>query len=216
MPDLDFQIEKAEPIAYAAAPTLSFKVRMTDSEADTTIQSIALRCQIRIEPTRRRYNPGEQDRLLDLFGQPQEYGRTLRSMLWTHATAFVPAFKGSAAVDLPVPCTSDFNVAAAKCFYALEEGETPLLFLFSGTLFYQGDDGGLQVTQIPWEKEAGFRLPVKVWKEMMDLYYPNTAWLYLRKDVFDQLYQYKRRHGLPTWEQTIESLLEAAREQVTP
>ena len=42
---------------------------------------------------------------------------------------------------------------------------------------------------------------------MMDLYYPNHAWLCLERDAFERLYDYKRRRGLPTWERTIEELL---------
>jgi hypothetical protein len=128
----------------------------------------------------------------------------------------VPPFTGSTQVELPVPCTYDFNLAATKYFYALEQGEIPLLFLFSGTIFYAAEDGALQVAQIPWSKEAPFRLPAQVWKEMMQLYYPNNAWLSVRKDVFDRLYRYKVRRGLPTWEQVLESLLAPAREQGEP
>ena len=98
-------------------------------------------------------------------------------------------------------------MAAAKYFYALEDGEAPLLFLFSGTVFYTRDEGGLQIAQIPWEKEAPFRLPIRVWKEMMERYFPNSAWLRVRKDVFDRLYAYKARRVLPTWEDTLEQLL---------
>lgn len=116
-------------------------------------------------------------------------------------------FTDAILVDLPVPCTYDFNLAVTKYFYALEDGEIPLILLFSGTIFHEGEDGALQVVQIPWDREAAFRLPVRVWKEMMEQYYPNTAWLSLRKDVFDRLYEYKSRRGLPTWEQAIESLL---------
>ena len=47
-------------------------------------------------------------------------------------------------------------------------------------------------------KEAKFRLPQKVWRELIDSYYPNTAWLCLRRDVFDRLNQYKMRRGIPT------------------
>ena len=72
--------------------------------------------------------------------------------------------------------------------------------MFSGTVFYRGEDGALQVTQVPWDREANFRLPVAVWKEMMEMYFPNTAWLCLQRDAFEQLYNYKVRHGLPTWE----------------
>ncbi|MEP6637649.1 MAG: DUF6084 family protein, partial [Acidobacteriota bacterium] len=114
---------------------------------------------------------------------------------------------GSALVDLPVPCTVDFNVAAAKYFAALEDGEVPLNLMFSGTVFYEGADGALQVEQIPWDREAKYRLPVSVWKEMMDIYYPNMAWLCLRRDVFERLSQYKMDRGIPTWEAALESLL---------
>jgi hypothetical protein len=144
---------------------------------------------------------------VDLFGDPSRWNQTLRSMLWTNTSLVVTQFEDSTVVDLPIPCTFDFNVAAAKFFDALENGEVPLLLLFSGTVFHEGDSGSLQVEQIPWNKEAAYRLPVSAWKEMMDLYYPNSAWLCLRKDVFDRLHQYKMSRGIPTWEQTLESLL---------
>ncbi len=135
-------------------------------------------------------------------------------MLWTHTSLVVPQFTGSTVVDLPVPCTFDFNVAATKYFYALEDGEVPLCLLFSGTIFYVNDEGFLQVSQISWEKEANYRLPVQVWKEMMAHYYPNIAWLCLNQDVFDRLYQYKSHRGLPTWEQALTTLLDASEEEV--
>jgi hypothetical protein len=65
----------------------------------------------------------------------------------------------------------------------------------------------LQVAQISWEKEARFRLPVQVWREMMEHYYPNSAWLCLGRDAFDLLADYKRRNSIPTWEQAMEMLL---------
>jgi hypothetical protein len=216
MPDLNFKVEKAEAIPHAAQPLLNFALRISNDEPGAeaeTIHTVALRCQIRIEPAKRRYDSAEQEQLLDLFGKPSRWGQTLRAMLWTHTSLVVPAFTGSTVVELPVPCTFDFNVAAAKFFYALQDGEVPLCLLFSGTVFYATEEG-LQVMQIPWEKEANFRLPVRVWKQMMDFYYPNSAWLCLRKDAFDQLYQYKSRRGLPTWEAAIEALLAQADEEV--
>jgi hypothetical protein len=42
---------------------------------------------------------------------------------------------------------------------------------------------------------------------MMDIYYPNSAWLCLRRDVFERIYQYKVERGIPTWEQALESML---------
>ncbi len=208
MPDLNFQIEGVEAVAYAASPLLSFKLRVTNAEAaNEPIHTVALRCQIQIEATRRRYNAQEQERLLDLYGAPERWGQTLRTTLWTHASMVVTPFQGSTLVDLPVPCTFDFNVAATKYFAGLAEGEIPLLMLFSGTVFYEAADGALQVAQISWEKEAKYRLPVQVWQAMMDFYYPNSAWLSLRRDMFDRLNQYKMRRGIPTWEQALESLL---------
>ena len=114
-----------------------------------------------------------------------------------HTSAVVPQFSGSAVVDLPVPCTYDFEVVATKYFNALEDGNIPLLFLFSGTIFYEGEEGNLQVGQILWSKEASYRLPVTVWREMIARYYPNSTFVRLHKDVFDQLFHYKAVHGCP-------------------
>jgi hypothetical protein len=213
VPDLSFDVEKAEATQFAAAPTLGFKLRVSNQDKEELIHTVALRCQIMIEPARRRYVTEEQKRLHDLFGEPERWSQTLRSMLWTHASTVVSAFSESASVDLQVPCSFDFNVAATKYFAGLEDGEVPLSFLFSGTVFYAGESGALQVAQIPWDKEARFRLPVKVWKAMMDIYYPNSAWLCLRRDVFDRLYQYKVDRGLPTWEQTLDALLPDQKEK---
>jgi hypothetical protein len=216
MPDLNFQVESAEAMPFAASPQLVFKLRVTDAANEAPIHAIALRCQIRIEPGKRRYNSDEQSLLPDLFGPPHRWGQTLRPMLWTHAAVVVPPFTGSTVVELPVPCTFDLTLGATKYFYALEEGEVPLCLLFSGTIFYGTEDGNLQVGQISWEKEANFRLPIAVWKKMMDIYYPNSAWLCLRKDVFDRLYQYKSQGALATWEQALEELLAAAEEGAAP
>ena len=206
MPDLSFRVEGAEPERIAAAPLLLFKLRVTDA-APAPVHSVVLRCQVRIEPARRRYSAAEQDRLLDLFGTPERWGQTLRPMLWTHVGAALPSFAGGCAADLPVPCSYDFSLAATKYFAALEGGEIPLCFLFSGTVFYESEERGLQVAQVPWDREAYFRLPAATWKALMDVYYPRGAWLCLRKDVFDRLSEYKSRHCLPTWEQAVEQLL---------
>jgi hypothetical protein len=209
MPDLSFQIEKAEPQRFTVAPTLLFKLRMTNNVANETVHSVALRCQIQLEVTRRQYRAEDQSQLRDLFGETERWGQTLKTMLWTHASVVAPAFQDTAVVDLAVPCTFDFNVAATKYFSGLSDGEVPLNFLFSGTVFFADADGALQVAPIPWDKEARFRLPVKSWQDMMDIYYPNSAWLCLRRDVFERLYEYKVAHGIPTWEQALESILPA-------
>jgi len=113
-----------------------------------------------------------------------------------------------------VPCTFDFNVAVTKYIYGLENGDLPTTLLFSGTVFHAGAVG-LQIAQIPWDREASYRLPVSGWKQMMDMYFPNTAWLCLRREVFEQLYEFKSRHGLPTWEQAVEKMLGCTAEVIS-
>jgi hypothetical protein len=214
MPELNFQLEGAWAEPYGAAPLLSFKLLVTNAGAEERIHTVVLRAQIQIEVTRRHYSREEQSKLLDLFGEPDRWGQTLRNLLWTHAIVIVPPFAKETTVELPVPCTFDFNVAATKYFHGLADGDLPLNFLFSGTVFYPGQYDQLQVSPISWEKEAKFKLPLKVWKDLIDHYYPNSAWLYLRRDVFDRLHQYKVRHGIPTWEQVIERVLAGSEETV--
>jgi hypothetical protein len=207
VPELNFRVEGAEAHAHAAAPLLIFKVRVTNADPEEMLYSVALHCQIQIQSARRRYTAEEQQRLADLFGSPDRWSLTLRNMLWTHSDFVVPGFQGDTLIDLPVHCTFDFNVAATKYFSAVEDGEIPILFQFSGTAFYEGEDGALQVSPIPWNCEGEYKLPVATWKRMMDLYYTNTAWMHLRRDVFERLLAYKTLHGIPTWEQTIERML---------
>jgi hypothetical protein len=216
MPDLSFEIICAEVPPFAAVPTLIFKLRIANAPAEERIHSISLRSQIQIAVTRRRYSAAAQARLLEVFGEPKRWGDTLRPLLWTHSSTVIPQFSASVVADLPISCTYDFEVAATKYFDALEDGEIPLNFLFSGTIFYEGDEGNLQVGQIPWSKEAFYRLPVATWKEMIARYYPNSAWIRLHKDLFDRLYQYKARHALPTWEDVVTRLLQASDEEVYP
>ncbi len=214
MPDLQLSIETADVVKFAAAPLLAFKLRIVNQPSDEIIHTLALRAQIQLEVSRRKYDPAEQERLRDLFGEPSRWGQTLRSMLWTHANVMVPRFSGSTVADIPVPCSFDFNVAATKYFHGVSSGDLPLCFQFSGTVFYQGDDGAMQVAPISWDKEAKYRLPVKVWKDLMEMYYPNSAWLSLHRDTFEKLYQFKVREGITTWEEALERALSALPETV--
>ncbi len=207
MPELDFEVISAEAVPYAAAPLLNLKLRLTNKDADEQIQNVMLRCQINLEVTRRGYTDAEKSRMFELFGESERWGQTLKTMLWTHTNVVVQPFTNTTEVDLPVNCTFDFNVAATKYFDGLETGEVPLLLLFSGTMFYRDEWNDLQIGQISWNKEANFRLPVKIWRQMMEHYYPNSAWLNLPRETFEKLQNYKISRGLPTFEQALESLL---------
>jgi Family of unknown function (DUF6084) len=208
MVDLDFRVEGVEVERHAVAPLLQFVLRTVKNPTDAMILNVMLNCQIRIDATRRVYGASEQDRLSDLFGTPERWGQTLKSFLWTHANILIPAFDQECVVRLPVPCSFDFNIAATKYFYGLEDGEVPLAFLFSGSVFYRDTDSNLQIDQIAWTKESTYHLPVQVWRSMMDHYYPGTAWLCLRRDAFDELYRYKRAKGLPSFERALGDLLD--------
>lgn len=209
MLDLNFEIRGAKVLRFAAQPTLVFNLCVTNVATPIIVHSVVLRSQIRIAVTKRRYSPEAQARLLEIFGEPPRWGQTLRDLLWTHTSTVVPSFAESVTIDLPVPCTYDFEVVGTKYFDALEDGEIPLAFLFSGTIFYAGEEGDLQAAPISWQKEAFYRLPVTLWQSLISHYYPDSAWLRLRKDIFDRLYQYKARHGLPTWDGALAQLLEA-------
>jgi hypothetical protein len=209
VPDLIFQVREAEAVFDAATPAVALRLEVSNRPAEELVETVVLRCQIQIETPRRHYTDREQDKLRDLFGEPERWGQTLRPMLWTNITSTLPAFSGSAAILLVAPCTFDFNVTASKYFYGLEDGTVPITLLFSGTVFYRSPTNQLQVAPISWNTEARFPFPVGVWKQSIDLHYPNMAWLRLRRDVFDRLYDFKVQQGLATFDEAIERMIEA-------
>lgn len=205
MSDLRFECIDVRPERYAAVPTLRFQLRLEESTG-VAVHAVALRCQIRIEPHRRPYTETEADGLLDLFGEMARWGETLKPLQFAAVSVMVPGFRDSTEVAVFVPCTYDFEVAAAKYFHALEQGEVPLLLLFSGTAFLHADSG-FSVDPVPWDREASYRLPVGVWRELMDLYFPNTAWLRVRRETLGALQAFKSHAALPTWDDAFDALL---------
>ena len=204
VPELGFAVESAEPLEHAAVPTLRFALRI-ESRDGRPIRSVLLDTQIQIAARRRPYDAAAHDRLFELFGPVANWGTSLRTLLWTRTTLVVPPFTESTTVDLHVPCSYDLEVMASRYFDALADGDVPLEFLFSGTVFAGTP---LQVTRISWEQEAEYRLPVRVWKETMERHFRGTAWLRLGKDAFDRLSAYKSRHALATWDDAVDGLLE--------
>lgn len=205
MTELHFEVCDARPDRTALVPILQVRIRMTITSGPP-VRSVLLRCQVRVEPDQRHYDPADQARLDDLFGAPERWGATLQSFPLAHVTLPVRGFTGSTELDLPVELGYDLEVAAGKYLHALRDGEVPLLLLFSGTLFLQ-DGAGVAVEQIPWDREARYRLPVAVWTELMDLHYPGSGWLRLERDTIDRLQAHKTRHALPTWDATLRHLL---------
>jgi hypothetical protein len=193
----------AEP--YAVAPQLTARLRICEATGQR-IHAIALRAQVRIEPQRRRYDEAEQDRLRGLFGDRERWVDTLKPFLWMQCNTTVQGFTGATEVDLVLPCTYDFDVVGSRYLHALDAGTVPLTLLFSGTVFTRGDNG-FGVQQVPWDCEARYDLPVAVWQEMIESYFPNAGWIRLDHGVLSSLADYRARHGLMTWEETVQSLL---------
>ena len=205
LPDLEFSIDGVDVRPHAAVPTLAFDLEVDAGEA--SIRSLSLNVLVRIVATQRSYASDEQDRLFELFGAPRDWGRNLGSLVWTQTSFVIPPFEGVHRVELPVPCSYDFDVAAHKYLHALREGTIPLEFLFSGSVFYRGPGGALRTIRLSWDKDCRFDLPTQTWRELMDRYFPNSAWLRVRRDTFDRLLAFRASQGYPTWEAALEALL---------
>jgi hypothetical protein len=212
--DLAFDCVGATPTPFAATPGFELRLRIAEVSG-ARIDAIALRCQIRIEPHRRRYDAAEAAALRDLFGDTQRWADTLKPIQFAQIAAMVPGFTGAVTVDLPVPCGYDLEVAAGKYFDALADGVVPLLLLFSGTVFAV-EDGRLRVEQVPWRHEAAYGLPVSVWRATVDAHFPDRAWLTVRRDTMAALREFKSRNALPTWDATVAALLTRAENHFPP
>ncbi|HYI36679.1 MAG TPA: DUF6084 family protein [Thermoleophilaceae bacterium] len=204
-PRLTFSVEEGGVLEPSAVPTLRFALRI--GSGGVPVRSVALNVQLRIAATRRTYSDRDEDNLAELFGHREQWKTTLRSLHWTNVALQVGPFTDVTTVELPVTCTYDLEVTGTRYLHALQDGDIPLEFLFAGSMFYAGPGGALQVQPISWAAEAEYRLPVAVWRQMMDRHFPDAAWLRVRRDVFERLHAYRGRHALMTWEETFDSLL---------
>lgn len=211
MTSLVFDVLDVVPEQYAVTPQLMAKLRVTETDGEQ-VHAIALRAQVRINAHQRHYTDAEAEGLRDLFGPRQRWSQTLKPFLWMQTSAMIQGFTGAREADLPLPCTYDLEVSGAKYLKSVREGTVGLEFLFSGTVFTRGQTG-FSVTQIPWDREARFDLPVGVWRELMDQHFPGESWLRASRDTLDALAAYRSEHGLTSWDETLTRLLERA-EQV--
>ncbi|MGD0603346.1 MAG: DUF6084 family protein [Streptosporangiaceae bacterium] len=208
MADLIFGCTGVTAERYAVTPTLGFQLTVTE-RSGARIHAIALRCQIRIEPHRRRYSAIEAERLHDLFGDPSRWADTVKPIQLATVTAMVPSFTAVTEIELPVPCSYDLEVASGRYLAGLDDGTIPLLMLFSGTVFIATEQG-YSVELVPWSAEAAYRMPVAVWKELVDAHFPNSGWLRCSRQTLDALSVYKAKHALPTFDATLSALLATA------
>ena len=204
-PQLSFAVEGVEALRAAAAPTLRFMVRI--DAVGRAVSGIGLETRLQIRAERRRYGAAEGERLGELFGAPDDFSRSLGTVPWAETTLHVGPFEGERLVEVRVPCTYDFDVAAAKYLAALEDGDVPVELLFSGNVLWRAPDGRLQTAMIPWDREASSRMPVAVWRDALAATFGDTAWLRVDRDVFARLQAERSRRRLTTWEDTFEALL---------
>ena len=209
-PDPEFAILGARAVRYAAAPMLALDLQVSEPSG-RQVYMIALSIQLMIEPARRRYDDATRERLVELFGAPERWAVTTRSLVWSKLDVLVPAFTGSTTVSVPVACHYDLELAAAKYLHSLPDGEAPLALHFNGMIYYPAEDGGLQMVLVPWTKSIDFRMPVAVWKETIEHYYPNTGWVALRSQTLEALQREKLERGLATIDACVEQLLGEAR-----
>lgn len=214
-PWLKFEIADVVPVLHAAAPTLSFTLDVED-RADREVFMAALSIMIQIEPIKRTYEPEERERLAELFGEPHRWSTSAQRMMWSTESVLVQAFRGRTTVEMQVLCNYDLELAATRYFHAVDGGEVPLAFHFNGSVYYAAEGGGLQITQVPWDTVADFKLPIDVWKQMIDSYYPYRGWLPLQRDTLEALRRRKVGRGLPTYDQAVLELLEAAEGEPAP
>jgi hypothetical protein len=197
----------ATHVRFSAAPTMLFSALATDPSG-LEIQSIALTAQVMIDPARRGYDAATRDRLAELFGPPASWAPSTQGLAWARVSAQVPGFRESTIFALELPCTYDLEVAAAKYFYALSDGEVPLSFHFNGTVFYLGREGPLQVVPVSWSSRAQFRMPVAAWREMIAEHYPGGGWIRVQEHTLAALNQRRAVRGLPSFDACLAELLE--------
>ena len=206
-PEPEFQVLGAKGRRHAAVPVLEFDVHVSEPSG-RQVYAIALSAQVMIEPARRSYDDETREKLVELFGPPERWATTTRSLVWHQADALVPAFIGSTTFHVAVPATFDVEVASSKYLHGLPEGEVPLAFNFNGTVHDRGDDGRLPMSLVPWSCSAEFRLPVRTWRELIEHYYPRTGWIALREETLLALQREKAKRASPTLDACVAELLE--------
>jgi hypothetical protein len=205
-PGLDLRIAGVRAVAHAAAPTLRFALEVEDTSGREIFMA-GLSVHIQIEPVKRRYAEEEREKLTELFGDPHRWATTAQRLHWTSESVLLPSFTGSTNAEIEVLCNYDVELAAARYFHSVNDGEVPLAFHFNGSVYYSGDEERLQIVQVPWDTTADFKMPVSVWQEMIDSYYPYRGWLPVHRDTVDVLQRFKARIGAPTFDAALTELL---------
>ena len=206
-PQPDFQVLGAAARRHAAVPVVDFDVHVSEP-AGHRVHLLALSVQLLIEPARRPYDDATRERLVELFGPAERWSMTSRTLVWAQTSVLVPSFTGATTFRLPVACSYDHELAAAKYLASVRDGDIPLAFNFNGAIHYCDEEGRLQITLVPWSCSAEFRLPAAVWQDALAAQYPGTGWVALRTETLDALGREKARRGVPTYDLLVAQLLD--------
>lgn len=207
VPAPEFEVARVDHVERAATPTLRFHASVRDPSG-RPIHTIALSVLITVEPAKRAYSDAERERLVELFGQPERWASTTGSFRWGQADVLVPRFRGETRFEIPIACTYDHEVAAAKYLAGLEDGSAPLRLHFNGSILYEAGDGRLQLAAIPWDCSVRFEMPISAWRRMIDAHYPFRRWIGLDPRTVERLARRRAERGLPTFDATVEELLD--------
>jgi Family of unknown function (DUF6084) len=209
VPAPEFAVTGAAHLPFAATPTMRFEAAVTEPEG-VAVQSIALTAQVMIDPARRGYDPETRERLAELFGPPSSWAPSTSGLAWARVAAAVPGFTGSATFAMEVPCTYDLEVAAAKYFYAVQDGLVPLSFHFNGNVFYRGDEPThpLMVVPVTWSSTAQYSMPIATWRAMIAEHYPGGGWIRVGDETLAALNDRRGARGLSSFDACVRELLE--------
>lgn len=205
MSALKFEVTGAQAKQHVAIPSIAFRIRVTAGER---IEALVLRAQLRIEPQWREYREEEQALLNDLFGTPERWNTTLRPLSWADVPLVVTAFDGETQAGVTVPCTYDFDLAASRFLNALDGGDIPVRFLFSGAIFRDGTQGFV-TERVSWSSECAYRMPLDVWHQAMRACYGDSALIRVSRDTLARLQRYRALSGTTNWDELLERLMGA-------
>jgi hypothetical protein len=209
MREIACRLESIAELRYAVVPTVALGLRVSSNQP---VSGIDLRCQIMIDLPSRAHSGAARARLVELHGDTADSAAPPRPLVWAHTSANVPAFDRQCTVDLTVPLSFDFDVAATKYFHSLGGEGIPLRLQFSGMIFYRDARDQLQIARIPFTTEAAGHLPLPLVRSLRDRYYPGAAWLRVPRATFDRLIEYKRAAGIASCEGALDRLLDATDE----
>lgn len=208
-PDPEIEILAARAVERGMAPEVEFEAEITD-RSGRDVHLAALTVTIEIEPARRSYDERARELLGQLFGEGGAWSASTRNVRVARVAALAGPFSGEGRLTITVPMGFDLEVAAGSYLYSLDGGEAPLRFHFNGTIYYRGDDGLLQLIQLPWDRSSRFRMPVDVWRRAIEAHYPDTGWIALDEETIERLRRHRAAVGAHSFAEVIAGLLDAA------